>query len=268
MASGRPTVWQLVKEAVEALGGKATNTAIRDWILQRYPDVNRTTISCQIIMCTVNHPSRVHYAENAKPRVANGRIDFLFRPERGRVELYQPDVHGRWSLVESSDGRIVVQPSDGTAEAPACPSVDSVDEEPVGHSFAAEAHLRDYLARHLEVVEPGLELFVDEAERTGVEYPTPVGTIDILASDREGGLLVIELKVSRGPDSAAGQVLRYKNWVKRHLAEGRRVRGLIIAQHISDRLCYAIADDPEVSAREYELSLSLRPVTTPQPPTE
>lgn len=32
----RPPVWKLVLEAVQALGGRTTNVAVRDWILARY----------------------------------------------------------------------------------------------------------------------------------------------------------------------------------------------------------------------------------------
>src|SRR5262249_40373461 len=119
---------------------------------------------------------------------------------------------------------------------------------PRGHAFAAEEHLREYLAQHLDVIEDGLQLFVDEEdeESIGVEYATPIGRIDILAVDKDGGLVVIELKVGRGPDAVCGQILRYTGWVKRHLAKGRRVRGCIIAQHISNRIRYAMADVPDV----------------------
>ena len=36
--------------------------------------------------------------------------------------------------------------------------------------------------------------------------------------------------------------------------------GIIIAQHVSDKVLYAIAEDPDISAMEYEISLSLRAV--------
>jgi hypothetical protein len=92
------------------------------------------------------------------------------------------------------------------------------------------------------------------------ETPTPVGRIDILAVDSGGGFVVVELKVSRGPDAAAGQVLRYRNWVRKHLADGKPVRGIVIAQHVSEKILYAIASDADVHAMEYEISLKLRSV--------
>jgi hypothetical protein len=250
-SQSRPYVWQMIREAVNALGGSTTNVAVRDWVLQRYPGTNTATIQAQITVCTVNHASRIHYPENRRPRRADSQYDFLFRPERGRLELYDAARHGAWEIVEGEDGRPLVTQGDEAA---------GPEEQAEGEAFAAEAHLRDYLAEHLEVVEPGLQLFADDDGTVGVEYVTDVGRIDILAVDAQGGLLVIELKVSRGPDAVCGQLLRYKGWVKRHLAHGRRVRGLIIAQHISDRIRYALADVEDVSLKEYALSITLRDV--------
>lgn len=252
-----PYVWQMVKEAVEVLGSPTTNVAVRDWILQKYAGTNTNTIQCQIIICTVNHTSRVHYPENKKPRLATDeRYDFLFRPDRGRLESYDPARHGQWQIYEKEDGRLGVRQVDGDDALPE-ESEDTAQKE-AGSGFAAEAHLRDYLAQHLAEVEPGLRLYVDDDGNDGVEYQTPVGRIDILAVDSGGAFAVIELKVARGPDSTAGQILRYKNWVKIHLAEGKAVRGIIIAQHISDKIRYAIAGDPDVTAKEYEISLKIR----------
>lgn len=254
-----PTVREMVKEAVEVLGGDTTNTAVRDWILRKYPGTNTSTIQCHIIACTVNHLSRIHYTYNRKPRVCHGPYDFLFRPERGRVVVYEPAKHGVWKIVSAEDGSLAVvregeQPEPGESDE----EVPTPGEGRAG--FGAEAQLRDYLAVNLEAVEPGLQLYVDDYGNTGVEYQTPVGRIDLLAEDAEGGLLVIELKVERSPDKAVGQLLRYMGWVKRHLAEGKSVRGAIISQHVSDRLKYATADLQDVSLMEYELSVALAPV--------
>ncbi len=64
----RPFVWQMIREAVNALGGATTNVAVRDWIVGRYAGTNTATIQAQITVCTVNHASHVHYPENRKPR--------------------------------------------------------------------------------------------------------------------------------------------------------------------------------------------------------
>jgi endonuclease len=249
----RPFVWQMIREAIQALGGKTTNVQLRDWILAKYAGTNTTTIQCTIIVCTVNHTSRIHYPENKKPRKATSQYDFLYRTDRGQVELYDPSKHGHWAIIERDDGSLAAAPDDPVGE-------NVVAEATQGNIFAAEAHLRDYLAEHLEDLEPGLKLYFDADGNDGIEYVTDIGRIDILAQDSGGRLVVVELKVSDGPDAVCGQLLRYMGWVKRHVKNGKEVRGIIIAQRISDKIRYALADVAHVDLREYELALTLRSV--------
>jgi hypothetical protein len=42
----KPYVWQMIKEAVECLGGKATYSEIKDFIRNKYGEVNESTINC------------------------------------------------------------------------------------------------------------------------------------------------------------------------------------------------------------------------------
>lgn len=253
MADPQPTVSQMVREAVAALGGSTTNAAVRDWILQKYPGTNTGTIHCQIMGATVNHSCRIYYCADRRPRLANSpTLDPFYRPAQGQIEAYAPAKHGQWEIYESESGKLKVRL--------AVEDVGDLDDAEHAHAFAAEDHLRDYLAQHLEQVEAGLQLYIDDNDVTGVEFVIPVGRIDILATDKNDDLVVIELKVARGPDSASGQILRYKNWVKKHLANGRKVRGIIIAQHISDKIRYAICEDPDVCALEYKIQLKISPV--------
>ena len=254
MKNGKqPYVWQMVKEAVHALGSPTTNVAVRDWILKTYPGTNLSTIQCQIIVCTVNHTSRIHYPENKKPRLANAQYDFLFRPEKGKLEWYDPGKHGPWQIIEGEDSLLRIAPGATGQEV-------ETQNDKCDHGFAAEAHLRDYLALHLTDIEPGLQLYVQDDGTDGIEFEIEVGRIDILAVDARGTFVVIELKVNQTPDAVCGQLMRYMGWVKRHLAGGESIRGIIIGQTISDRIRYATADLPNVELREYELSLKLRTV--------
>lgn len=126
--------------------------------------------------------------------------------------------------------------------------------------FAYESDLRDFLARHLTIVEPGLQLYEDEGI-TGVEFPVGGRFADILGVDAQGRLVVIELKVSRGYDRVVGQLLRYMAWIRAHQAEvGQGVHGMIIAREISDDLRLACSSNPDVELFEYELAVSLRRV--------
>lgn len=255
MVQEKPYVWEMIKEAVERLGGHATYGQIMDYINQKWLGVNKNTVTAQIVICTVNHPSRIHYPENSKPRRASARYDFLYKVGRGEVVLYDSQKHGQWAIIERDGKRIVIQ--EGVLE-PEEEQQEPTELEP--HEFALEAHLRDFLARHLEVVEKGLTLFKDASGREGVEYPTDTGPIDILAKDRSANFVVFELKVSRGPDRAIGQLMRYMGWVRKHMANGTDVRGIIVAQTMAEGLKYATLENPKIKLLQYELSFKLTTV--------
>jgi RecB family endonuclease NucS len=105
-----------------------------------------------------------------------------------------------------------------------------------------------------------VRLFVDSTGRDGVEFPTAVGPIDILAVDDTGAFIVFELKRARSPDHAIGQLTRYMGWVKETIGRDRKVRGVVVAKIISEGLRYAISVLPDVSLFEYEVSFQLKPV--------
>lgn len=137
------------------------------------------------------------------------------------------------------------------------------EQEPVyEQEFAYESDLRDFLAEHLNVIEPGLGLYQDE-KGSGVEYAVEGGRIDILAKERGGRLVVIELKVSRGRNPTIGQLLYYMGWVDKNLSGSGKSRGIIVAKEISDSLCLACQRVPDVSLYKYALSVTTTRVYPP-----
>jgi RecB family endonuclease NucS len=250
----------MVREASLEINREMSNMEIRNWILERKPDANTTSINCAIASCTVNSPSRIHYQENKKPRISNGSHDFLFSVSRGKVIRYDPALHGIWEIRESPEGQFSVRLKDD----------ENINEEYVECSpdsdsslFALESHLRDYLAKNLRttIINNGPLSLYNEENRDGVEYQTDVGPIDILATDQNENFVVLELKLGRGADAALGQILRYMGWVEKHLANGKAVRGIIIASEIPKKLKYAITQTKNVSVMEYELKFSLKGIS-------
>lgn len=69
-------------------------------------------------------------------------------------------------------------------------------------SISVEQDLQNYLANRLHELETGLTL-------EATEFGTPVGFIDILAKDRSGTYVVVELKAGKAKDAAFGQILGY-----------------------------------------------------------
>lgn len=143
------------------------------------------------------------------------------------------------------------------------PGEGQASEETAEASFALEAQLRDFVAQNLPRIPVNgkrLTVYSDNAGRSGVEYPTDVGPIDILAVDEVGNFYVFELKLERGPDRALGQLARYMGWVKLNLAAGGTVGGVVVAQTIDERLRYAVAVIPDVVLLEYEVEFRVREV--------
>ncbi len=110
-------VWQMIRDAVDSIGGDVI--AISDiikHITAKYGRVNEGTIRAQALAYTVNRQSRTSMPENHKPRVANGKYDFLYALDRGVVTKYDPIKHGVWEIAEQ-DGRRIVRQVNGTVLA-------------------------------------------------------------------------------------------------------------------------------------------------------
>ena len=126
--------------------------------------------------------------------------------------------------------------------------------------FTLEHQLRDFLAANLGTVQIAgkrLRLFVDATGRDGIEFPTAVGPIDILATDEKGSFFVFELKRANSPDRAIGQLARYMGWVRQTIGKDREVFGVVVARSISENLRYAALVVPNVFLYEYEIEFHL-----------
>lgn len=241
MALYDKSVRLLMRDMVADLGLKKNEVVTKDriiaWFAEKYPRVKEGTISAHLIRLSTNATSRKHY--NAKP----GEDDLFFQLDGSRFRLYDSTA----DPTPIYDKPTPVPPGEPpTAEPPS--------------EFAYETDLRDFLAKHLSVLEPGLRLYQDEGI-TGVEFPAGGRFIDILAVDAKNDLVVVELKVSRGYDRVVGQLLRYIAWIKQHQADAdQNVRGIIVAREISDDLLLACSMVPNIELFEYQLSVSLRKV--------
>ena len=221
-------------------GGTINKEEIVGWFSQNYPKIKSNTVGCHIIKFTTNHRTRVHYG-------ATPKCDMLFQLHDKRLRLYNPE----------SDPKPIYK-KDEIID-------DDSDEKPEvedSSQFAYESHLRDYLVNNLHQIEPGLQLFRDEEDNTitGVEFDAGGRRIDLLAVDKDNNLVVIELKVSKGYERTVGQLLRYRAWVRENLADGRNVRGVIIAKTISPDLKLAASEIQDIDVFEYELKLDLKKI--------
>jgi restriction system protein len=147
----------------------------------------------------------------------------------------------------------------GDPVAPGLIATDPDVEDPA--AFALEKHLEDFLVQNWVQTDLGKEydIFSEDGELVGQQYPTDTGPMDILAIKKDKSeLLVVELKKGRASDVVVGQVLRYMGFVMQDLAEtGQAVRGVIIALDEDKRLRRALVATPMVDFYRYQVSFKL-----------
>lgn len=134
-------------------------------------------------------------------------------------------------------------------------AVDEVVSER-GQLVGLERDLQATLRRAIEQLEPGLEIIDDGAERSVVS-----GFIDITAKDREGAIVVIELKTGTARRGAVAQILSYMGDIVDEEPDGR-VRGILVAGDFDKKARAAARMVPTLSLRSYRVNFEFRTVDT------
>lgn len=249
MPSDRPTK-DLMREFAKSrltTGQVFQKSAAVAWFAEHYPNLRPTTVQMHVECMAVNSMSREHHP-SIQPHSGH---DLFFKVGREKFRLWDMAVDP--APIYSED---IIQ---GKVEAEEIDDEEEQRADALATEFAYERDLRNYLARNLNTIEPGLKLY-EEEEITGIEFPVGNRYIDILAVGKDDEFVVVELKVSRGYDRAVGQILRYMAWIRENLAEDRNVRGVIVARQITDDLRLAVSMLPGVRLLEYELSFSLKAI--------
>lgn len=127
--------------------------------------------------------------------------------------------------------------------------------------FALERHLEDFLVQNWKHTELGkyYDIFEEDGEIVGQQYPSDTGPIDILAISKDRKeLLVVELKKGRASDIVVGQVQRYMGYVLDELAEdNQKVRGAIVAFENDTKIRRALAVATNIDFYTYKISFKL-----------
>jgi hypothetical protein len=240
------TCLDAIREVFQNEDGVLTTSEIVDKIYAKYADRpwKRSTIAAHLIGLSVNHPSSRHY-----PTLRQHA--FLYSLGNGRYRRWKPQEDGNWVITESG-----VQLTDALEEAVSEENGEEIENVGGGMALSLERDLENSLISNLEQLEPGLRLY----ERDGVngqQFETnAVGRLDILAVDKQGNYVVIELKAGEADDRVCGQILRYMGWVKKNLAEGKPVRGIIVANSFTETVKYAVGVVPNLTLKRYEVRFS------------
>ena len=149
----------------------------------------------------------------------------------------------------------------GGARPAAIIAADATIEDP--SVFALEKHLEDFLVANWSQTELGrdYEIFQEDGEIKGQQYPTDTGNMDILAISKDKSkLLVVELKKGRASDTVVGQIQRYMGYVKDELAEPNQiVKGIIIGSEDDNKIRRALSVTVNIEFYRYQVSFKLFP---------
>lgn len=147
----------------------------------------------------------------------------------------------------------------GGIKPPVIVSTDETVEDPL--VFALEKQLEEFLVQNWKQTELGkdYDIYEEEGELVGQQYPSDTGPIDILAISKDKkALLVVELKKGRASDNVVGQIQRYMGYVKEELAENNQtVRGVIIALEDDLKIKRALSVTNNIDFYRYQVSFKL-----------
>jgi RecB family endonuclease NucS len=180
------------------------------------------TLQAHLYACSVNNPrGYIHHPYASK---------FLYKNADGTFELYSEEKHGpnEWAPAEGEEDE------GGAADL-------------VEASISLERDIEDHLVNNLDILEPGLQLVARQ-------YNTGVGRIDILAEDRSGARVIVELKVGEARDSVIGQIARYVGWFARE--DGHPPRSIIVASGFPEGVRYAATMIQGLTLLAYRVNFS------------
>jgi hypothetical protein len=119
--------------------------------------------------------------------------------------------------------------------------------------------VKSLLSERPGLLEKGLGIYADEeGEPAGVDFETPVGSIDLLCQDRKGGFLAVHLPAPNEVAESVSALLCRMGWVRKHLAEdGAAVRGVVVLEQLPEELAYIAAGAAgAIEFKGFELGLS------------
>lgn len=144
-------------------------------------------------------------------------------------------------------------------ETPARPARQLVREPGPAVLHLASAQVRTLVAEQPTLLEPQLVIYADEkGHQVGVDFPTPVGSIDLLARSSDGSFVVVLVPEPRDTDTLVPEILARIGYVRKHVAASRKaVRGIVVIDEIPEELAYAAAGVSQtVSFKTYRVALT------------
>ncbi len=190
--------------------------------------------------CTIEYEGRAASRTTPGDRLVIIKPDgsvIVHGPRGFKPDNWQPDTSS--ITVQHSEGLLIVK---AVRRRPRevlvikCGSIHSImilksPEEGGFWMYLNEHEIRDLLASNPSLIEEGLRI-VD------VEKRIDPGFVDLYGIDREGRLVVIEIKRVKAGEEAAKQLARYIEYFRRG---GRSVRGILVAPEATEAAIYRLS---------------------------
>lgn len=119
----------------------------------------------------------------------------------------------------------------------------------IDSSISLERDLEAFIFEKINTLEDGLKPYKG---KSGRQYTVESGRIDILATDKEGDFVVIELKAGTARDEVLTQTLSYMVDICKNAGQ-KMVRGIIIAHDFSDKLVLATSMVMNIELVKYKV---------------
>ncbi|MFC5571120.1 AAA family ATPase [Lysobacter yangpyeongensis] len=103
MTDNEKPQWELVADAVLALGGQANRHQVWEYLKRSHPDIPFSTVTAELNSVSVNSQARTSYNTGREPRRTDSgnRYDRLFKVGSGagaHYVPYDPKAHGVWEI--------------------------------------------------------------------------------------------------------------------------------------------------------------------------
>lgn len=161
--------------------------------------------------------------------------------------------HG-WQLQPGDEEVLVIKPDSKGSIAYASTFVEISNEIDAGEdaeeiTFGLERDMQQALRRSIDQLEPGLKIVDGGRERS-----TEAGRIDILAQDKTGSFVVIELKVGDAKPEVIAQIASYMTCITE--TEKKKVRGILVAGDFPPRVKLAARMIPSLNLKRYSFKFA------------
>jgi hypothetical protein len=205
-----------------------TTEQIIEQIQKKYPGKWKAiTIKTHLIGCSINHKSSKWYPNFPK---------FLFQCEPGKIRLLDPEKEKE--LKQLSGGvriRFAAEPIGIGKKTPKA-------------SQTLKKNMQLFLSETLDRLEPGLKPVVEE----DLDVLIMAGKIDLLATDRNGTIVVAKIIDDSAPTTTLDQLFKSMALIENELGE-KSIRGLIIAEKFDQEIIRAAEKEPNVSLIKYRV---------------